>query len=321
MSGRKVVFRCPAAVLAAALILCCSGSASGQAYMPYSDGFESGAFGPEWRLSNDPNGRIEVTSQYSPHDGVYHAAMDCLNSGTYALNTLDLEIDLSGETQVDLSYWYKEFGDENHADDGLFISDDGVNFHQVRSHNDGPTAWTLFTIDLDEEAAALGLTLSKDFVIRFSQYDNSPLTSDGVCIDDVSVDYPAIPALHCDVGTLSAATGGVAVFTLHAGAANAGREYLLLGSNTGTSPGYVLPSGATLPLNPGLFFYCVRTHINTSNFVHFNGHFNVLGRAHAKMDSCGPGNPYSVGMHFDFAYTTVDPYDFQSNVVGIDVVP
>ncbi len=321
MTGRKLVLRSLAAVLVAALFWALPGTAQGQAYIPYSDDFESGAFGSEWTLSNDPNGRIEVTAQYSPHGGIYHAAMDCINSGTYALNTLDLQIDLGGETQVELSYWYKEFGDENHVEDGLFISDDGINFHQVLSHNDGPTAWTRYVVDIDNEAAALGLTLSRDFVIRFSQYDNSPLTSDGVCIDDVSVDYPAIPVLECDVDTLSTSTGGVAVFTLHAGSAYAGREYLLLGSNTGTSPGVVLPSGATLPLNPGLFFYCVRTHINTANFVHFNGVFNSLGRSHAKMDSVGPGNPYAAGMHFDFAYTTVDPYDFQSNVVGIDIVP
>ena len=45
------------------------------------------------------------------------------------------------------------------------------------------------------------------------------------------------------------------------------------------------------------------------------------GEAYAKMNTFGPINPLAVGMHFDFAYTTVNPYDFQSKTVGIDVLP
>ena len=59
-----------------------------------------------------------------------------------------------------------------------------------------------------------------------------------------------IPPLTTDTNTLSEATGGTINFTLDAGAWNANRNYLLLGSISGDEPGTPLPGGmATLPLN------------------------------------------------------------------------
>ena len=109
-----------------------SGGASAQAPFPFSDGFESGVFGPEWTVNSDSNGRVEVTTSYLPTEGSYLVAMDCVVSGTYANNALDLAIDLTGQAGVELTYWYKEFGDEDHPEDGCFVSDDGVNFHLVQ---------------------------------------------------------------------------------------------------------------------------------------------------------------------------------------------
>ena len=298
-----------------------AGNAGAQASFPYNDGFESGSLGPEWTATSDPNGEILVTTAHAPHDGAYHVTMDCINSGTYALNTLDLNIDLTGQTDAVLTYWYKEYGDEDDPEDGCFISDDGINFYLVNSHNGGPSSWTMFTVDIGAAAASYGLTMGNTFVIRFSQYDNSPLTSDGICIDDVKVDRAEVPSLSCDVTGISASAGGVALFTLDAGTAYAGREYLLLGTASGTAPGISLPGGAILPLNPGFFFHCVRTHVNNANFVHFNGTLDAVGGAFARMDSRGPINPALVGKHLDFAYTTVGPYDFQSETVGIDITP
>jgi hypothetical protein len=246
--------------------------------------------------------------------------MDALNSGTYGLNCLDLTIDISAQADVELTYWYKEYGDENHAEDGCFISDDGVKFHLVQSHNDGPETWTLFTVDIDAAAASLGLDPGSAFVIRFSQYDNSSLTSDGICIDDVRVDLPTGPDLSCSVTSLSAAAGGIAIFKLSPGVQYIGREYILLGSASGTSPGIPL-QGGILPLNPGFFFNCVLNRLNTANFVHFNSRLGGAGEAYARLNTLGPINPMAIGMHFDFAFTTANPFDFQSGTVGIDVTP
>lgn len=303
------------------IVLALCGTAGAQAAFPYSDGFESGVLGPEWSIVPDANGQIRVTTSYGPHGGDYHVAMDCLVSGTYAYNMLDLAIDLSGQSQVELSYWYKEFGDENHAEDGCFISDDGVNFYQVLSHNDGPSDWTMFTVDIDQAAALLGLSLNGSFVIRFSHSDNSPLTSDGICIDDVKVDGASGPALTCDTASISAAAGGQAFFMLDAGVPNAGCEYALLGTASGTTPGQLLPGGGVLPLNPGLFMQCVRAHMNGSYLIDFHGYLDASGFAIAELNTNGPLAPILAGRHLDFAFTTVGPFDFQSETVGIDILP
>ncbi len=319
MKGKTTLSCAVICVLALLGVLTMQGNACSQASFPYSDGFESGLLGAEWSVGADPNSHIEVTGLYTPHDGDWHVAMDTLNSGVYALNELDLAIDLSGLDNVELSYWYKEYGDEDHAEDGCFISDDGVNFHLVNSHNGGPTAWTEFKVDIDAAAVQLGLQLNSNFVIRFQQYDNSSLTSDGICIDDVKVDVAQLPSLMCDVTTMSAAVGGKAIFYLHAGTAHGGREYVLLGTASGTTPGQPLPGGAILPLNPGHFLRCVRQRLNSWHFVQFQYFLDANGSAAAMMDSLGPIDPLLVGRHLDFAFTTIWPFDFQSETVGIDI--
>jgi hypothetical protein len=56
-------------------------------------------------------------------------------------------------------------------------------------------------------------------------------------------------SLFVDVQEISIVPGGTQTLTLEAGAANAGRVYLLLGSFSGTTPGFPL-GGVTLALNP-----------------------------------------------------------------------
>ncbi|MFH1998640.1 MAG: hypothetical protein ABIK28_03120 [Planctomycetota bacterium] len=62
--------------------------------------------------------------------------------------------------------------------------------------------------------------------------------------------FHSLGHLSIDTNQLTAAAGGTILFNLDAGASHASRNYLILGSATGTSPGYPLPGGmATLPLN------------------------------------------------------------------------
>gem|GEM_PF-3420645 len=319
MRGKSILSCTLICALGLSSLLTMQGNACSQAAFPFSDGFESGLLGPEWSVGADPNSHIEVTGLYSPHGGDWHVAMDTLVSGNYALNTLDLAIDLSGLDNVELTYWYKEYGDEDHAEDGCFVSDDGVNFFLVNSHNNGPTSWTEFRVDIDAAALQFGLQLNANFVIRFQHYDNSALTSDGICIDDVAVDLAQLPSLMCDVTSLSAAAGGQAIFYLHAGTDYGGREYVLLGTASGTTPGQTLPGGAILPLNPGHFFRCVRLRLNSWYFVQFRYYLDANGSAAAMMDSLGVIDPLLIGRHLDFAFTTTWPFDFQSATVGIDI--
>ena len=161
------------------------------ATLPYTTGFESGALDQYWITYSTGDGRIRVLSTNTPHSGTYHLTMDDATSGGYSTNEAWLHLDLSGETDVDLDFWWKEFGDETHSQDGVYFSDDGgTSFVMVQTLGGSQyvnNTWNSFSLDLDALAGSNGLTLSSTFVVKFEQYDNYPMTSDGHAFDDISV--------------------------------------------------------------------------------------------------------------------------------------
>ena len=60
--------------------------------------------------------------------------------------------------------------------------------------------------------------------------------------------------LNRDVSSISLAAGGAQIFTLAAGASEAGKIHWLVGSQTGTSPGIPVPGVGVLPLNDDPYF-------------------------------------------------------------------
>ena len=163
---------------------------------PFYDGFESGTLGGEWITDLTYEGRIEVGSSYS-YSGTYSLLLDDSRYDTiYSTAAAILTVDLGGQTEVELDFWWREFGDENDSEDGVFVSDDdGANWYQAFSFNDGPTFWRRQIIDLDEQAAAHGLTLNDHFQIKFQFYDNYDIPNDGYAIDEVQVRANAAPTL------------------------------------------------------------------------------------------------------------------------------
>jgi subtilisin family serine protease/uncharacterized protein YdeI (BOF family) len=161
------------------------------ATVPYSTGFETGSLDQYWSTASTGNGRIQVFTSYTPHGGSYQLAMDCSVSGTYSYNEANLALNLAGETEVDLNFWWKEFGDETHAGDGIYFSaNDGATFVKVQDLNGSSytnQTWQYFSLDVDALAAANGLTMSSTFVVKFQQYDNYTMTSDGFTFDDIEV--------------------------------------------------------------------------------------------------------------------------------------
>lgn len=156
----------------------------------FQDGFEGGSFGSAWATSGTSNWRVRCynsTSTTYVHGGSYSALLDVGTNGTYSYSQLTLTQNLTGKTNVYLEFYWKEFNDENHSGDGVFISADGSNWTQAMSFNNGPSTWTLASIDISTAAANAGLTLNSSFKIRFQYYDNYGITSDGYGIDDVSL--------------------------------------------------------------------------------------------------------------------------------------
>jgi hypothetical protein len=127
--------------------------------------------------------------------------------------------------------------------------------------------------------------------------------------------------LSVDTDTLSASTGGKADFYLTAGWDNANRNYIILGTVSGTTPGTPLPGGmATLPLNWDILTGLVINLLNTPIFSNFMGTLDATGSASAKFDTIAP-IPGAAGLTLHFAFALNNPWDFASNPVGIEIVP
>jgi len=166
--------------------------------VPFLDGFESGTLSNYWSTYSTGNGRVLLTTAYSPKNGSYHVTMD--TSSSYALNELILTIDLAGQTDVWLDFWWKDFGDENslmsssfvgHQNaDGVAISEDGTNWYEaveLLPQNIPNQTYTNLVVDLDAVLASNGLSYNANFKVKFQQYDNYAITSEGFAFDDIAV--------------------------------------------------------------------------------------------------------------------------------------
>ena len=126
--------------------------------------------------------KIQVTTANGPI-GTYHVTMDSMTSGTYGNCTMAFPLDLSNVTECDLSFMFKEFGDETDPEDNVSISVDGVNWYNVMTL-EGTSSYVKKTIELDKAAAQHGLPMSSSFRIRFSWRDNYPISTDGFAFDE-----------------------------------------------------------------------------------------------------------------------------------------
>jgi hypothetical protein len=126
--------------------------------------------------------------------------------------------------------------------------------------------------------------------------------------------------LSVDTYEISESTGGTVNLALDAGAWNANRNYILLGSVTGTEPGVPLPGGmATLPLNWDVFTDFVASLINTVVFSNFMGTLDGSGTATAQLNA--PPVPGFAGVTMHYAYGLNNPWDFVSNPIPVEIVP
>ncbi|MBA4015842.1 MAG: hypothetical protein C0483_01505 [Pirellula sp.] len=166
-----------------------------------SEGFENGFPGTAWTTySSTANGRIQVASVYGVHGGANALYMDTSSGST--LNEAVWTVNLAGRTQATLSFWHSEQGDEETAfsgnftghynADGVAISADGVTWIPLwNAATQSTGAWTQYSFDLAAAAAAAGISLTANFKIKFQQYDDNPLPTDGRAWDDISITVPA----------------------------------------------------------------------------------------------------------------------------------
>ncbi len=163
---------------------------SGQAYatLPYSTSFEASSLDQYWSIfSSTANGRIRVWEHEFSRSGSQMLAMDTYPTVGLNRNEAKLHLDLSGYSNIDFSVWWAKRDDDHSLDAIYFSNDGGINFVKVFNLTGNTEGWVLINLDVDQLAAAKGLTLSSTFVIKLQQYDNEWLPYDGFVFDDLSV--------------------------------------------------------------------------------------------------------------------------------------
>ncbi len=170
-------------------------SPHGVATLPFYDGFESGMqLHDVWQEYQPNRGNVSVGSEETcyfcrPYAGEYCLALEGpYNYSPDATAAAILTLDLSEEAGALLDFWWREWNDENHPEDGVFISDDqGANWYQALSFNDGPSSYRHDIVDLAEEARSHGLAFNNIFQIKFQFYGNWDMPTDGYLLDEVRI--------------------------------------------------------------------------------------------------------------------------------------
>ncbi|HKQ50575.1 MAG TPA: S8 family serine peptidase [Phycisphaerae bacterium] len=167
------------------------------AAFPFTEDFEGGSpLVNHWTLKSTSTGRIRIATSDGPI-GTYHALLDSAASSSFGNNELTLVVNLTGQSNVLLQYSWKEFGDESNTlpatfttsanGDGVAISADGVAWHRIAHLTEGTGTYQTVLLDLDAAAAGAGIAYNTTFRIRFQQYDNNPVPTDGIALDNIMV--------------------------------------------------------------------------------------------------------------------------------------
>jgi hypothetical protein len=124
-----------------------------------------------------------------------------------------------------------------------------------------------------------------------------------------------VPGLN---DTVSASAGGSVDLFLENPSVHGGREYVILGSMTGTSPG--IPVGSVvLPIHFDIVTQTMIPMIHTSTFDQFHGNLDPKGRAMATLNTPAGLDPGTVGVELYFAYFVMNPEDLASNPASVTI--
>jgi len=166
----------------------------------YEEDFETGFLDPRWSTyASDTNGRIRLTGEHGTAGGSRALLMDRSPEGSNTLNEAIWTIDLAGLNEVVLRFSHASWKDnqqtfggkfKDHTDaDGIAISEDGTIWQPVWSGPGGlPIGeWEEIELPLGDVAADAGMNFDRAFHIKFQQFDNTPLTTDGRGWDDLAL--------------------------------------------------------------------------------------------------------------------------------------
>lgn len=107
--------------------------------------------------------------------------------------------------------------------------------------------------------------------------------------------------------TVMSSSGGVVELGIDFGRVNSGYSYTIVGTMSGTTPGYDLGNGLTLDINPDFYTQYLLATLNTPLHLDFSGTLDARGRADAVLNSTGGAvDPRAVGRTLHYAVVLVD---------------
>jgi len=206
-------------------------------------------------------------------------------------------------------------------------NDDNDDDFTVEVSNDNGTTWTVVEKVKDTDGWNNNSFMVSKFVapgaqikVRFSSTDNpnNSVTESGLDAFTVSR-LDTNPSFWADAYTGSTTTAATVSFTFDAGVANANRKYIILGTMSGTSPGFNLPGGTNVPLNWDVFTNVVLNSMGSPAFLNFLSTLNGAGRTTAAMTTIAPLDPALKGTVMNFATVLSPPpgWNFVSNPISI----
>ena len=204
-----------------------------------ADSFATGALENQWQVYTSDAGRVQVTSDFGPPPGsTYQLVMDSnLNPPAgefYALPNLDeatLNVNLAGRQDVTLSFDQQFFNSlgfsvtampatfTGHSlSTGVAFSVDGTNWFRITSLGSSvSTPYATDTFDLSTIAAADGVTLGADTLIKFQEYNADSVAAPelGLAIGNVNVDAaPTVTAVSSTTPNGTYGAGSVIAITV-----------------------------------------------------------------------------------------------------------
>lgn len=220
--------------------------------------FDAPTLSGAWTVTGTGPFRTQVTAANAPRAS-NHLTMDSSIDATYARNEATLTVNLADQNDVELSFWAKGFGEDSHgpptspfingADfDGVAISaDGGTTWYEVQGLRSLSNSWTKYTVDLDAAIAARGLNYTSSFKIRFNQYDNYGISTDGIAIDDILIAQSISSNLTLSLPVQAVTEGASDVIaTLNVTPVQTSALTVTLSANTAD---VLLPATVTVPAN------------------------------------------------------------------------
>jgi len=243
-------------------------------------------------------------------------------------NTTDEDLD-GGPTELFSPLFDLSSGDAQVSYDRWHYNDDGDDYLVVEISNDGGVSWTQVESLLGNGGWVNVAFNVSDYVTPTGQMQMCFTSSDqpNDSVTESGLDAFVVrrlnyfPDLYADAYDLSVTTGKSIDFMLDAGVTYANRNYLLLASLDGSSPGMDV-NGVHIPLNWDWVSDYIYGHLYLPVFQEFWATLDGQGRAIVDFDlSAAPGLAPYVGQDLTFVFAVTGPVDFASNPIEVEVGP